>query len=188
MQSLGVLRFSILESEPDFVVAHGYKWLLAPRGAAWLYVRPDRISELEPLAASWKSVSDPYADYYGQAPLADSARKLDMSLAWFSWIGARAALKLLLSLSRDAVESRALALAREFRDGATDAGFRLAPMEEPSQIVAVIVPDAEALRSRLARERIIAAVRGRYLRVGFHGFNDRSDVRAALDALRGPLR
>jgi len=50
--------------------------------------------------------------------------------------------------------------------------------------VAVVVPDPEELRARLARERIIAAVRGGYLRVGFHGFNDRSDVLAALEALR----
>lgn len=184
MQSLGVLRTSVREYEPDFLVAHGYKWLLAPRGAAWLYVRPDRISDLEPLAPSWKSVPDPLADYYGQAPLASDARKLDMSLAWFSWVGAKAALELLLSLSPEAVESRALALAREFRESAEGAGLALGPAEEPSQIVAVVVPDPEELRSRLARERIIAAVRGGYLRVGFHGFNDRSDVHAALEALR----
>jgi selenocysteine lyase/cysteine desulfurase len=185
MQSLGVLRLSVLDYDPDFVVAHGYKWLLAPRGAAWLYVRPDRLAELEPLAPSWKSVADPYADYYGQAPLAADARRLDMSLAWFSWVGAKAALELLLSIPAEAVESRALALAREFREGAVSAGFALAPMEEPSQIVAVLVPDAETLRARLARERIIAAVRGGFLRVGFHGFNERRDVHAALEALRG---
>jgi selenocysteine lyase/cysteine desulfurase len=185
MQSVGVLRTSVRESDPDYLVAHGYKWLLGPRGAAWLYVRPDRIAELEPLAASWKSVPDPYADYYGAAPLAEGARKLDMSLAWFSWVGAKAALELLLSLPRDAVESRALELAREFRDAARQVGFSLAPVEEPSQIVAVVVPGPEELRARLARERVIGAVRGGYLRVGFHGFNDRSDVRAALVALRG---
>ena len=27
----------------DYVVGAGYKWLLSPRGAAWLAVRPDRL-------------------------------------------------------------------------------------------------------------------------------------------------
>ena len=184
MQSLGVLRMSVRESDPDFVVTHGYKWLLAPRGAAWLYVRTDRIAELEPLAPSWKSVPDPLEDYYGRAPLAEGARKLDLSLAWFSWVGAKAALELLLAVPRGEVETRAVGLAHEFRVAADGLGLELAPMEVPSQIVAVHVPDAESLRERLARERIIAAVRGGYLRVGFHGFNDPADVAAALGALQ----
>jgi selenocysteine lyase/cysteine desulfurase len=183
MQSLGVLRLDVRESDPDFVVAHGYKWLLAPRGAAWLYVRTDRIAELEPLAANWKNVPDPYATYYGAAPLAADARKLDASLAWFSWIGAKAALDLVCSLPGVEVEKRALSLAREFSEAAERAGFALAPREMPSQIVAVTVADAEALWTRLADRRVLAAVRGGYLRVGFHAFNDRTDVQAALEAL-----
>ncbi len=104
MQSAGVLRLDVRESDPDFVVAHGYKWLLAPRGAGWLYVRPDRLGELESLAPNWKSVAEPYAEYYG-GPLAyaEDARKLDTSLAWFPWVGAKAALELLLSYEGSAL-------------------------------------------------------------------------------------
>jgi selenocysteine lyase/cysteine desulfurase len=48
-QSVGILALPD-GVRPDFVAVHGYKWLLCPRGAAWLYVRPDRLSELAPLA------------------------------------------------------------------------------------------------------------------------------------------
>ncbi len=184
MQSAGVLRVGVREHDPDFVVAHGYKWLLAPRGAAWLYVRPDRLAELRPLAPSWKSVESPYAEYYGgPMALAPDARKLDASLAWFPWVGAKAALELLVALDARAIESRALALARAFRDGARRLGLTLVPQDLESHIVGVVVPDPDALRARLARDRVVAAVRSRYLRVGFHAFNDDADVEVALRAL-----
>ncbi len=185
MQSLGALRFDVRDDAPDFVVSHGYKWLLAPRGAAWLYVRHDRLDELQPLAANWKTVADPYADYYGgPLTLAPGARRLDTSLAWFPWIGAKAALELLLSYDASAIEARCLALARSFRDGARDLGYALVPEEAPTHIVGVAVTDPEPLRARLAERRVIGAVRGGFLRLGFHAFNDESDVAAALDALR----
>lgn len=185
MQSLGALRFDVREHEPDFVATHGYKWLLGPRGAAWLYVRPDRLAETAPLAANWKSVAEPYAEYYGGPMLlAPDTRRLDTSLAWFSWIGAKAALELLLSYDAAAIEARCLGLARAFRDDARALGFALVPEEAPSQIVGVQVPDPEGLRRRLAERNVTAAVRGGFLRIGFHAFNDESDLEAGLAALK----
>ena len=187
-QSLGVLRFDARAAGADYVAAHGYKWLLAPRGASWLWVRSDHVRELRPLAPSWKSVEAPFADYYGgpiEPLLASTARRLDASLAWFAWVGARAALSLLASLDAGAVERRCLDLAAAFRRAAADRGFPLAPEELPSQIVALAVPDPEALRARFEERGVVASVRGSSLRLGFHAYNDESDVATALEALEG---
>ncbi len=182
-QSLGALRFDA-SCGADFVAAHGYKWLLAPRGATWLWVRPDRLAELRPLSPGWKTVDAPYAEYYGGALVpAAGARRLDASLAWFPWIGARAALELLAAFDAEAIEARCLSLARSFREAAAERGFRLAPAEVPSQTAAIAVPDPEGLRARLEERRIIAAVRGGSLRLGFHAYNDESDLAAVLEAL-----
>ena len=185
-QSLGVLRFDAADAGADYVGAHGYKWLLAPRGASWLWVRSERVPELRPLAPSWKSVESPFADFYGgpiEPLLASSARRLDASLAWFSWVGARAALSLVTSLDGEAVERRCLGLAASFRSAAAERGLVPAPVEIPSQTVALTVPDPETLRAQLSERGIVAAVRGSSLRLGFHAFNDESDVAAALAAL-----
>jgi selenocysteine lyase/cysteine desulfurase len=185
-QSLGALRLDVEELGIDYLACHGYKWLLAPRGAAWLYVRRDRLDELGPLAPNWHSVPDPYEDYYGEAPLAEDASKLDMSWAWFSFVGARAALDLHLKLDRAAVEERCLSLAAAFREEAVRRGFDLIPQDAPSQIIGVRLPDPDAVRERMKVRRVLAAVRGGFLRLGFHAFNDESDVAAALDSLGRP--
>lgn len=83
-QSLGALRFDPAEVRPDYFATHGYKWLLCPRGAAWLVTRPDRVDELEPLAPSWKSTAPPHGYFGGPADLAPDAGRCDASPAWFS--------------------------------------------------------------------------------------------------------
>jgi selenocysteine lyase/cysteine desulfurase len=187
-QSLGALRFNVEDVGADFVAAHSYKWLIAPRGATFLYIRPDRWPEMAPLAPNWKNVDDPHAEIYGEPyALAADARRVDASLGWFAWVGARAALELLDAVDSSVMESRALRLAGDFRSGALELGYDLAPAECPSQLVSVLLgdPDAAAALERGLREQgVITSARGRRVRFGFHGFNDESDLERALDGLR----
>lgn len=186
-QMVGALRLDVGEIPVDYLSTHGYKWLLCPRGAGWFYIRPDHMEETRTLIPSWRSVDDPYAEYYGgPMELSKTARKHDASLAWFSWPGARAALELLDSIDAETLERRCLELAELFREGARARGLRAIGQELPSQIVGISVPDPEALILRLRERRVVAAVRGGFLRVGFHGFNNESDVETALDALGNP--
>jgi selenocysteine lyase/cysteine desulfurase len=181
-QSLGILRPHLDAVRPDYLAVHGYKWLLCPRGAAWLMT--PHHDELRPLLPSWKSATD--GGYFGGSlrPAAGAAR-CDTSPAWLSWIGACAAMELLSSLPTAAVEQHCLALAAAFREGAEAAGASSVGAGRPSHIVAVRVPDPEALSHRLESMRVHAKVLGDRLRVGFHYFNNNNDVAAALRALAG---
>ena len=182
-QAAGALRLDASAVRPDFAAATGYKWLLGPRGAAWLHVRPDRRPELAPLIPNWHSIEEPYADYYGAEKIAPGISGLDSSFSWFPFVGARAALDLIGSLDAAEVEQRCLGLARAFRDGVGKIGFEPSPEEVPSQIVAITVNDADRVRTSLKEGRVIAAVRAGSIRFGFHAFNDEADVDAALVAL-----
>jgi selenocysteine lyase/cysteine desulfurase len=186
-QSLGALRFDVDQVGADFVAAHGYKWLLGPRGAAWLWARAEHLPGIQPLAPSWKTVADPYAEYYGgPIELPDTGRRLDATLSWFSWVGARAALDLVSSLDPKEAEAHCLRLASEFRREAAARGFAMVPEEVPTQTIGLRLPDPAATRERLLERRVIGAVREGSLRLGFHAFNDEGDVAAALDALGRP--
>jgi selenocysteine lyase/cysteine desulfurase len=186
-QSLGALRFDVDEAGADFVTSHGYKWLLAPRGAAWLWARAEHLPTIQPLAPSWKTVADPYAEYYGgPIELPDTGRRLDATLAWFPWAGARAALDLVSSLDRQEAEAHCLRLAGRFRREAAGRGFAMVPEEAPTQTIGLRLPDPARTRERLLDRRVIGAVREGSLRLGFHAFNDDTDVEAALDALGRP--
>jgi selenocysteine lyase/cysteine desulfurase len=181
-QSLGVLGMDLAASRPDYLAVHGYKWLLCPRGAAWLVTR--HYNELHPLMPSWKSAAD--GGYFGGSlRLAAAAARCDTSPAWLSWVGAGPAIALLSQLPAAAVERHCLALAAAFREGALDAGAVPVSTGQPSHIAVVRVRDPDSVRARLRSQRVRARVLGDRLRVGFYYFNNDNEVAAALGALRG---
>jgi len=161
----------------DYLVAHAYKWLLCPRGLAFLYVSPERRLEIEPWTAGWKSRQDPYEDYYGLPELTDEARRLDVSMPWFSAAGGRASLELFAALGVDRVARHNLELARSLT-----AELGLPDAESP--IVRLQVADAEGAAGRLQDAGIACSVRGGSVRLSFHLYNDQEDVRLAAAALR----
>ena len=161
----------------DYLAAAAYKWLLCPRGLCFFYVRPERLAEVEPWLAGWKSRRVPYESFYGPPrDFADDARRLDVSLAWFSAAGARPSLDLIAGLGAEPIAEHNLALARRFC-----AETRLP--EPASPIVSVPVHDAEAVLARLERAGVRAAGRGGALRLSFHLYNTEEDVWRALEAL-----
>jgi len=185
-QSLGALHLDYDALRPDYLAVHGYKWLLCPRGAAWLIVREDHHEQLRPLLPSGQSVPD--EGYFGGTLHPSSgAGRCDTSPAWLSWVGARAALELDLALPQAEVERHCLNLARLFREGAREAGAVPVGNGSPSHIVSARVPDAESLVNSLEAAGIRALALGDRLRVGFHYFNDERDVDAVLGVLRREL-
>ena len=162
-------------ADADFVVAHTYKWLMSPRGAALMAVRPERLGELVPVHAGWWAAENPLGDYYGPPlRLADTARRLDTSPAWFSWVGAASALELVDQIGVERIHEHNIGLANRFRAGmGLEAG--------DSAIVSIAVADGA---EQLERAGIRAAVRAGGLRVSFHLYNTAEHVDAAVAALR----
>jgi len=159
----------------DFFTCAAYKWLLAPRGAAFMAVRPERAAQIRPAAAGWYAGQDPWASLYGPPlRLAADARRLDLSPAWFSWVGAAPALELLNEVGVEAIHDHDVQLANRFRAG-------LGMPDSNSAIVSVDTPGAS---ERLTRAGIRAAVRAGGMRASFHLYNTDADVDRALAALR----
>jgi len=158
----------------DIVAVHGYKWLMSPRGTAYMSIRPERLAEVVPATAGWYAGEDPLATFFGPPlRLAESARRLDTSPAWFMWVGAAPTLALIEEIGVDAINRHDIALANRFRVGL---GM------EPSNS-AIVMSDAPGAAEKLAAAAIQAAVRGGRLRTSWHVYNTESDVDRTLDVL-----
>jgi selenocysteine lyase/cysteine desulfurase len=161
----------------DFLVCAAYKHLLCPRGVAFLYVRPERWAEVPPILANWRSARDPYGHYYGgPLDLAADAARFDVSLAWFSWLGASISLDLLVQWQREGRLDEVRDLARRLA--------RNLDLDEPtSTVLSVAVEDAEGVRASLARQGIRAAVRAGSVRLAPHVYNTPDEIDRAARAL-----
>ncbi|GLY39239.1 aminotransferase class V [Amycolatopsis sp. NBRC 101858] len=155
----------------DWVVAAGYKWLLSPRGCAWLAVRPDARDRTRPVAANWYAGEDPWATVYGlPLRLAGDARAFDLSPVWLAQVGAAAALEYLGGLDLAQVAAHNTGLADQL----------LEKLGLPPRGTPIVSLDADP--ERVAAAGIVSSVRGGRVRVGFHLYNTADDVERVLRA------
>ena len=158
----------------DALVCGAYKWLMSPRGSAFLTVSDRLLERAVPHSAGWYAGDDVHASYFGPPlRLASSARRLDISPAWFSWVGTAPSLELIEQIGIAAIHDHNLGLANRFR-----AGVGLEPSD--SAIVSVDLPGAA---ERLEKAGVVAALRGGRLRTSWHLYNDENDVDRVLDLL-----
>jgi selenocysteine lyase/cysteine desulfurase len=159
----------------DHVVCASYKWLLAPRGTAFLSTRPEARERLTPHLAGWYAADPPMSNLYGPPlRLAETAKALDVSPAWMSWVGQAPALDVLEAVGIARVHAHDLALADRFR-----AGLGMEPGD--SAIVSLDLPAETA--DRLAAAGVRCAGRGGLTRFSFHLLNSEADVDRALEVL-----
>jgi selenocysteine lyase/cysteine desulfurase len=160
----------------DVTVAAVYKWLLAPRGTAWMSLSDKVSRRMTPHLANWYAGPEPWSTIYGlPLRLADDARRFDTSPAWFGVLGAGLTMPWLASLDRGAVEAHCVGLAARLR-----AEFGLPPVD--SAIVSLPFADAA---DKLRSAGLMASVRAGAVRVGFHLYNTEDDLDRLLDALAG---
>ena len=117
----------------DYVVCSAYKWLLSPRGTAFMSVSPEAAETLIPHAAGWYAGDDIWDSIYG-APLrlADTARRFDISPAWLMWVGTLPALEMLEEIGIAAIGAHGIELANRLRGH-----LGLPPSDSPIVSVAV---------------------------------------------------
>ena len=161
--------------DADWLVCGGYKWLLAPKGTAFLSGTEEALDLLRPRAAGWYAGDDPWASCYG-GPLrhAPDARRFNVSPVWPAWLGQQVALELLTDLGIERIHAHDLRLANRLRAGlglpAGDSAFFA--VEQP-----------EGVAERLADAGVVTSVRAGRLRLSCHLYNDDTDIDLALDVL-----
>ena len=126
--------------------------------------------------ANWWATADYRNGYYGPPlRLDETARRFDISPAWFSWVGGATALETLLEIGIAVIHDHDVRLANRFREAM---GLDLSNS-------AIVPVEADGAAERLAGAGVRAAVRAGNARLSFHVYNTDDDVDAAVAALRG---
>jgi selenocysteine lyase/cysteine desulfurase len=158
----------------DYVACAAYKWLLCPRGTAFMAIRPERLEAIRPNAAGWYAGEDVWSSIYGgPLRLAASARRLDVSPAWLCWVGTVPSLELIERVGVEAIQAHDVALANRLREG----------LGMPSGNSAIVCVDAPRAHERLSAAGIRASSRAGAARLAFHLHNTPADADRALEAL-----
>lgn len=166
----------------NFVVCHGYKHLLCPRGAGFLYIQRDRWDQLPPVLANWRATDAPHhRSYGGPLTLAPNAARFDVSLDWFAWVGAARSLQLLVEWQQQDLWTIPLRLAADLAD-------QLGLHRPASSIVAVPVDQPAAVLAQLRSAGIRAAAPAGVIRLSTHVYTTADDIERAATMLAPLVR
>jgi selenocysteine lyase/cysteine desulfurase len=158
----------------DALACAAYKWLMSPRGTAFLTVSERLLERAVPHSAGWFAGEDVHASYFGPPlRLAGNARRLDLAPAWFAWVGTPPALDVVLEIGVERIHAHDVGLANRYR-----AGIGLEPADS-----AIVCADLPGAAERLERAGIVAALRSGRLRTSWHVYNDERDVDRVLEVL-----
>ena len=158
----------------DWVVSIGYKFLMSPRGCAWLACSPSALERTVPVAANWFAGEEPWNAVYGlPLRLASDARRLDLSPVPLSHFGAAVSLPYVASLDLAAVRDHNVALADALLTG----------LGLPPRGTAIVSLDLPGAADRLAAAGVRSSIRAGRVRLAFHLYNDAEDVDQVLTAL-----
>jgi selenocysteine lyase/cysteine desulfurase len=190
-QSVGALEFRIPEVQPDMLAVHGYKWLLSPNGAGFMYVSPSLRRVLDPNVIGWRSDRrwrEVNQLHHGAPEFVDAAEKYEGGMLNFpSLYGMGAAVDLMLSLGTAAIEARVMELTAQCARVLETAGAGVAHSNSPIIAARFAGHDAPRLSAALRERRILTAARHGNLRVSVHFYNDETDIAAMAEALRAIL-
>lgn len=158
----------------DWVVGAGYKWLMAPRGTAWLAGSHAALERTVPQAANWSAAVDPWESIYGlPLRLARDARRFDLSPVWFAQLGAAATVPWVAGLDLAAVRDHCAGLA-----DAVLVAKGLPP--RGSAIIALDLTQDQA--RRLSDAGVVGSIRAGRTRLAFHMYNTVADVDLVVDS------
>ena len=192
-QSLGALEFDVRATEPDMFAVHGYKWLLAPNGAAFMYVRPSLRKRIEPIVVGWRSHRNWRAVdnlHHGAPEFVEAAERYEGGMLPFAVLYPMlASVEMIEQIGPERIERRVLELADYARASLRRLGARLPGDEQPhfeSPIVAARFEegDASAIARELRTRGVLISARHGFLRISTHFYNNEDDV----DRLGSELR
>jgi cysteine desulfurase / selenocysteine lyase len=206
IQQIGAVPFDVQATPVDLLACGGHKWLNAPFGCGFLYIRRERMAELRPPVAGYLAVETPQGGWgtYFQTPsiqpvrdyrFVDSARRYEGggTANYPGAIGLAASLRIVLELGQERIAERVWALGETLLAGLDRLGVAVATPRaraERAGIVAFTLGTPErnaAVVEHLLARRVLVSLRYTAgiggVRVACHFFNNEADIGRLLEAV-----
>ena len=188
IQGVGAVPLDVSSAPVDVVACGAQKWLLAPWGSGFVWLRPDLVQSLRPVDVSWMSTqcSDDFTrltDY--DFTYRDNARRFEViTLPYQDFAGFNASLDLFLEVGLDEVYARVERLTSvivQWALGRSDVRLVTPPdREHRAGIVAVAPRDPVAASERLTEAGVIHSLREGAIRLSPHFYNTEEEIDRAL--------
>ncbi|MGH9774395.1 MAG: aminotransferase class V-fold PLP-dependent enzyme [Candidatus Acidiferrales bacterium] len=211
IQQLGAMPLDVGKTPVDFLACGGHKWLNAPFGCGFLYIRRERMSELRAPLPGYLSLQDPaggWGNYFEtpsitplvDMPISSDARKFEVggTANYPGAAGLAASLQLIHEIGQERIAQRIYELTDYLIAGLDRAGVRLVTPRASENRSGIVTFDlGSAAKNVAAMEHLLDArvmVSVRYtsgvggVRVSCHFFNSQNDIERLLEELRKILR
>ena len=190
IQGVGLRTLDARACHIDILACGGQKWLLAPWGTGFAYIRRELVSHLEPRQVGWLAVRgssdfNRLVDY--DLSWYDDARRFEVgTLPYQDLAGFCASLEMLLDVGIEGIDRHVTGLVDTMlsRVKSTDATV-ITPAERARRagILTVRPANAAAVNERLARAGIVCSLREGAIRLSPHFYSTDDDIARAMDIL-----
>ena len=186
-QSVGTVPLDVTALGVDFAVGGSVKWLCGGPGAAWLYVRPDLASTLEPSLTGWQAHARPFAFEPEQDYADGAARFLTGTPNVPALYAATAGYDAVEEVGVERIRERSVEQTTLLIELLDEAGFPVGSPRDPARrggTVVVKPPDFERVGRELGKRGLICDWRPDVgLRLGPHFFNTDDELRFAVEQI-----
>ena len=186
-QTLGTVPVDVRALGVDFLAAGNLKFLMGIPGIAFLYVRRDLVTRLEPTLTGWFGRAEPFAFDVKRLDWSPTASRFDSGTPPIpNAYVARAGMQMINDIGVPAIRTWLEVLGRRLIDGGRERGLDLLGTDDMSHktaTTAFIVADSHAVETMMRQRGVIASARGPVIRLAPHFYNTLEDVDIALDTL-----
>ena len=189
IQGLGAFPLDVEACHIDALAADGHKWMLGPEGCGILYVRKDRLDEVQPVEFGWGNIAS-YDDFGSRdsSLRSDAGRYEPGTLNTIGCYGLKASIEFLLEVGVRVIARVVQAQTDVLAEGARRKGYDLLLERTPENGAGIVSVRKKNIDSRLiARQlkdrKVLVATRQGWVRISPHFYLSPSDVEQAVEAL-----
>jgi len=206
IQQIGAVPFDVQATPVDLLACGGHKWLNAPFGCGFLYIRRERMAGLRPPLAGYLAVETPEGGWgnYFQTPsiqpvrdyrFVDAARRYEAGGTgnYPGAAGLAASLEMILELGQERIAEHVWALGDALIAGLDRLGIPVVTPRQRAQRAGIVTfslgaPERNvALMEHLLGRHVLVSTRYTSgvggIRVSCHFFNNETDIDRLLNAV-----